>query len=152
MAAILLLAAMQLVRPSHSNPAVDPQLEIGAVRPVVPEVAAVLGRSCTDCHSNRTVWPWYSHVAPVSWLVARDVAEGRREMNLSAWGAIPASKQQELLKRICKEVSEGDMPLFAYRLAHPAARLGERDVQAVCTWTSTLAQQPARPTALNAVP
>jgi heme-binding protein len=85
LAFLFMMFAIQLVRPSISNPAVDPAREITAAHPMTPEVAAILQRSCNDCHSNRTVWRWYSIVAPASWLVSHDVREGRDALNLSEW-------------------------------------------------------------------
>ncbi len=89
-----------------------------------PRTRELFFRACADCHSNETVWPWYSHVAPVSWLVARDVAKGRREMNLSAWR--PGKDKGE---EAAKEILEGNMPLKPYLLAHAAARLSIQEKQ-----------------------
>src|SRR5579884_867516 len=79
---VVLFVAIQFVRPPRTNPPINPNLEISAVHPLAPEVESIFTRSCNDCHSNRTVWPWYSGVAPSSWLVAGDVNEGRSKMNL----------------------------------------------------------------------
>ena len=132
-----LLVLMQAVRPDRTNPASNPGEHIQAVLPVHPQVAATFSRACNDCHSNNTVWPWYSNVAPASWLVASDVNEGRQELNFSRWGAYKAERQQKLLGEICKEVVEGEMPGAAYSFAHPQARLSNADREAICTWTRT---------------
>src|ERR1700675_3478768 len=76
---IALLIAIQLVPIHHDNPPATGSLTAPA------PVASILRRACYNCHSHETTWPWYSYVAPVSWLVARDVHEGRRHMNFSAW-------------------------------------------------------------------
>ena len=138
---IILAGLIQFARPEKTNPGSNPARHIKAVMPVRPEVAAALNRSCNDCHSNNTVWPWYSNVAPVSWLVINDVNEGREELNFSSWGAYKGEKQQKLLGEICKEVSSGEMPGAAYLLAHPQARLTQAERTAICSWTQTMASR-----------
>ncbi len=80
-------AAIQLVPVKRSNPPVEFEVEAPA------DVHAILERACYDCHSNRTRWPWYSSVAPVSWLVARDVRRGRKELNFTDWPAFDFEEQ-----------------------------------------------------------
>lgn len=83
-----------------------------------PETRQLARRACLDCHSNETVWPWYSGIAPVSWLVQHDVTEGRAELNFSEWDRL-----QKEAKKAAEEVRDGKMPPRAYLLAHPEARL-----------------------------
>lgn len=135
LALAVLLVAAQVVRPARTNPTVDPKLEISAIHTGSPAAMGILERSCNDCHSNRTVWPWYSKFAPASWLVTSDVNEGRSEMNLSEWGAYSQEKRQKLLGKMCEEVTEGDMPGALYATLHPQARLTGADVQAVCAFS-----------------
>ncbi len=139
-ALLLVLVAIQIFRPARTNPQIDPKREIHANLAVDPAVASVLQRSCNDCHSHRTVWPWYSHVAPVSWLVVSDVNQGRKVLNFSEWAAYRLEKQQKQLSEICKEVSEGEMPGLSYTLVHRRAKLSRDDVTAVCGWTRTSVQ------------
>ncbi len=138
-----ILVLIQFIQPTKTNPAIDPAREIGATLPPQPAVAAVLERSCNDCHSNHTVWPWYSNWAPVSWLVVHDVNDGRRKLNFAEWNGYTPDRQAKLLQRICKEASKGDMPVLPYSLMHPSARLTPSDVILLCTWTQS-AQLPAR--------
>src|SRR5882724_7218034 len=83
--ACLFLVA-QFIRPAKTNPPIDQMLALESRTGVTPQVTAILNRSCTDCHSNKTRWPWYANVAPVSWLVIDDVNEARQDMNFSEWG------------------------------------------------------------------
>lgn len=122
---VILLAGSQLVRPARTNPPVDAPL---AIRD--PAVESVLRRSCFDCHSNETRWPWYSTVAPVSWLLVSDVNEARHEMNFSSW----KDPKRELRKEMCEQVREGEMPLWFYIPLHPDARLSEADIRILCDW------------------
>jgi hypothetical protein len=129
-ALIVVIALAQVVPVSRKNPEVTSPL----LAP--PDVAAVLQRACNDCHSNETVWPWYSHVAPVSWFIAHDVSEGRDHLNLSTWGTLPPERKARKIKEMWKEVSDGDMPLPAYRWMHAEARLTDADKAALRDWLS----------------
>jgi Haem-binding domain len=99
-----------------------------------PRVGKILDRSCRDCHSNRTAWPWYSHVAPVSWVISKHVNEGREILNFSEWGAQLPSEGERIL--ICDAVSDGRMPLSGYTAIHRNARLSKQDVEVICEWAA----------------
>src|SRR3989442_300034 len=90
---VTLFAAAQLVRPARTNPPTDPRHPIGAQVGTTSPLVPVLDRSCLDCHSNATVWPWYTEVAPLSWLMARGVSEGRKAVNFSEWSTYSPSQQ-----------------------------------------------------------
>jgi hypothetical protein len=98
-------------------------------------VRAVLERSCYDCHSHATRWPWYSWVAPASWLVARDVREAREHLNLSTWGRYDREQRAEHREQIAEVLEEGEMPPWFYLPLHPDARLSDADLAAVRAWT-----------------
>ncbi len=134
--AAVLFAAMQAIRPARTNPAIDPQRTIHAALGSDTAASKVIDRSCRDCHSHATTWPWYSQVAPVSWLVAHDVNEGRDAVNFSEWAAYAPDRQRKLLADACEEVSEGEMPGLPYRLLHPDTRLAKADVDAICALTT----------------
>lgn len=136
---LLLFVIIQFVRPVRSNPNVNSAREITTVHSMTPEVSSALQNSCNDCHSNKTVWPWYSNVAPVSWIVARDVSHGRAALNFSEWGAYNGEKRQELIGKICEEVRDGEMPMPQYTLLHPGTRLNASQAQAVCSWSQEVA-------------
>jgi hypothetical protein len=131
-ALIIVAAAIQFIRPELTNPPVEPQMTFEASADFSPETVKILSRSCTDCHSNSTNWPWYSHVAPVSWLVADDVKEARRHMNLSEWGRLSKEEAHVKLKEICSEVQDGEMPLWIYTLMHKEASLSQSDKDTLC--------------------
>ena len=88
-------------------------------------------RSCFDCHSNQTNWPLYSRIAPVSWLVTRDVLSGRRHLNLSEWGASAGASRRpdRVANEVRREISRGDMPPSYYVLVHPDAKLTDAEKQ-----------------------
>lgn len=107
----------------------DANVDAGVVR--------VLERSCQDCHSERTHWPWYSYVAPIEWFLEADVNEGRRHMNLSRWRSYSIEQQIEILTRIGAEVRSEEMPLPRYLQLHPEARLSEGEIDRLYTWAHT---------------
>jgi heme-binding protein len=129
---IVVFAAAQLVRPERANPATIPSRTIQAHVDTTSGLAAVLDRSCRDCHSNATVWPRYTHVAPLSWLMAAGVAKGRAAVNFSEWGTYSPDVQRTLLSASCQDVSNGKMPGF-YTLVRPETRLSPQDVETICT-------------------
>jgi hypothetical protein len=97
-----------------------------------PETRALAQRACFDCHSNETVWPAYSYVAPVSWLVVHDTLEGRRELNFSEWGVTQSdgrAPRDVKPDKIRREISSGSMPPRIFLLTHPEARLTDAEKQ-----------------------
>ena len=131
----VIFLGIQFVRPARTNPAVDPSQTLETHTQMTPEVASIFERSCRDCHSNKTVWPWYTNVAPISWWLTDHVNEGRRELNMSEWGRLPRDRQDRKLRQICDEVEDGMMPLSSYLPMHPTARLSEQDKKVLCDWT-----------------
>ena len=101
---------------------------------VNPQVGAILDRSCQDCHSDHTNWPWYSRVAPVSWIVSKHVSEGREVLDFSAW--TDQSREEGERTLICDAVSSGSMPLASYTMIHRKARLSKSDVKLICDWAA----------------
>jgi hypothetical protein len=133
-ALIVVFVGIQFVRPTRTNPPVDESQTLSARTQMTPEVTAILDRSCRDCHSNKTDWPWYSNVAPVSWWLTDHVDTGRKELNFSEWGRLAHDRQDKKLREICDEVSDGMMPLSSYLPMHPQARLSEQDKKTLCDW------------------
>lgn len=104
---------------SHTNPPIVSEPNWDS-----PETRALAKRACFDCHSNEVVWPWYSNVAPVSWLVQHDVEEGREHLNFSDWDAtLRHWEDHDLSEDLVEVIEEGEMPLPIYLPAHPEARL-----------------------------
>jgi hypothetical protein len=140
-AALALLAALQLVGPERVNPATARSAHLETQTAVPPAVAGLLRRACYDCHSDETRWPWYSRVAPASWLVVRDVARGRGQLNFSRWRDYHAYDRADLLDEACRLARRREMPMRAYVLAHAEARLTDADLAMLCAWTTNEAQR-----------
>lgn len=100
-----------------------------------PEVLSILRRACYDCHSNETRWPWYGYVAPISWLVSRDVQNGRFQLNFSTWEAVPAQYRMLYRIEIVRQVEAGHMPPPAYLWLHSGARLDPGDIERLRRWS-----------------
>jgi hypothetical protein len=136
-------AGIQLIRPARTNPPTDPSRTLASAAGVPHETAAVLERACRDCHSNETRWPWYSNVAPISWLVIDHVNHGRRHFNYSEWAKYERTEKERLLKALCTLPRQGEMPMPSYAWMHRDATLADADVLALCGWVE--AQQRAKP-------
>jgi hypothetical protein len=129
---VVVFAAAQLVRPQATNPATDSGRTIRAHVADTSQLPAVLDRACGECHSNNTIWPSYAHIAPLSWVLARAVAEGRSAVNYSEWGGYSLGQQRTLLAASCNSVSTGRMPVGAWTLLHPEATLSSQDIETIC--------------------
>lgn len=131
---VILLAASLAIRqrqPANS----DRALLAGAQ--LTPAVRTILERSCRDCHSEATRYPWYTVVAPVSLLIYDDVRQGREHLNFSRWDEYSPIRKQRALSEIANQVRDGEMPLRVYLRLHPEAKLSEADAQAIFNWTQT---------------
>lgn len=131
-AAVVLLIAIQLVPVRRENPPETGRLETPA------EVKAILDTSCMDCHSNQTIWPWYAQIAPVSWLVAYDVNEGREHLNFSEFTGMSARDQKHAFEEIIEVIDEGEMPLPIYPPLHPGAELTDAEKTVLVTWAQNM--------------
>lgn len=148
--ALALFGLMQLARPVRRNARIQNSQTVEAQLNPPPAVAAILMNSCRDCHTERTHWRWYSNIAPVLWLMAADVYDGRQHMDLSRWGLYSRAQQIDRLQGMCKRVRNGTMPLWYYQPLHPGARLSGNDVNALCAWTETAVRQLQAPETGNA--
>jgi mono/diheme cytochrome c family protein len=116
---VALLILIQFIPVSHANPGVTQEVQWDS-----PQTQELAQRACFDCHSNETTWPWYSYVAPASWLVIHHVDDGRRRLNFSEW-----DQPNENEREITKTISSDQMPLWDYLLLHPEAKLTDAEQQ-----------------------
>ncbi|HYI07728.1 MAG TPA: heme-binding domain-containing protein [Thermoanaerobaculia bacterium] len=121
---------MQFYRPARTNPVTDPSKILRAPAHIQP----ILERSCYDCHSNESKWPWYTNVAPLSWSIIDHVNEGREELSFSEWGNYSPKKADHKLEEICEMVERRDMPLPEYLWLHRDAKLSDADRRTLCNW------------------
>ena len=135
---LAVLALMQFVGPARTNPPTNPARRLAQSVKIPADVNAVLSRSCANCHSNETRWPWYAYVAPMSWSVIGHVENGRDHMNMSAWPTSP-EEGVELLDSVCQQVKRRKMPLPSYTWIHRDARLSDAERKLLCQWANRAA-------------
>jgi hypothetical protein len=133
---VIAFVAIQLYRPDRSNPPTVQAQTLEATANVPENVAQILTRSCNDCHTNKTVYPWYSNVSPFSWLLADHINEGRRELNFSVWNTYTAKKKRHKYDEICEQVTSGEMPHNQYLWLHREAQLSAEDKKLLCDWAA----------------
>ncbi len=127
-----LFVILQLIPLNQTNPAVIQDVSAPA------DIKAILKTSCYDCHSNETVWPWYSRVAPGSFLITRDVVQGRKHLNFSDFSEMDVFDSTDIADEILEVLEEGEMPILPYLLLHPDASLSDSETKALMTWARTL--------------
>lgn len=128
----------QFIRPSFTNPPVNASERLEASVSVPADVAAILKRSCSDCHTNETDYPWYSQITPVNWWLKNHIDEGRGEMNFSTWGTYTPKRKAKKLEEVCEQVELGAMPLPSYLWGHRDAALSAEDSKLLCAWATSV--------------
>jgi len=129
-----ILALIQLIRIDTTNPEIDINNDYLTLSKAPKEIGNILKQSCYDCHSNQTKYPWYSQIAPVSWMLKNHIDEGREHLNFSQWGDYPMDKQNKLKKEIVEEIEDNEMPLSSYTLIHSNAKLTADSKQLLIDW------------------
>jgi hypothetical protein len=139
--AVLILAfvVLQFTNPARTNPPVVHDM-IATNQPP-PAVAALLHAACYDCHSSETCWPWYSHIAPMSWLVANDVKDGRENLNLSDWPNDNSKRAAKRLEDMSEQIGYDEMPPKKYTAIHADARLTDAQKKQLMDWLDARAEQ-----------
>ena len=131
---VIVFGAMQFVRPAFSDPPVIESETIFANPDLPPDVRQVLVRSCADCHSNETAYPWYSNITPFNWFLASHIEEGRHELNLSKWNTYTNDQKRHKLEEVCEQVEQGSMPLPSYLWIHRDSALSDSERTLLCSW------------------
>ena len=118
----------------------DNPADLLANNDVPKNIEKILRTSCYDCHSNETVYPWYSYVSPVKFLVSKDTRNGRKHLNFSKWEDYSKADKLEALDDIGEEVEEGEMPMKIYPITHPDAKLSDADRETLILWAENFAE------------
>lgn len=140
-ALVLFLIVIQFFPPEKNDHLARPQDDIVFHLDVPAAVKKNLVSACYDCHSNRTVYPFYNRIAPVSWILAKHIREGKAQLNFSEWADYDRKTQISLLTAICDEIVSGEMPLKGYVFMHSKAVLNEKQVEEICQWAEEAAGQ-----------
>jgi len=132
---VVIAAIAQLIRPDLTNPAIVAEQKLEASTTVPPDVAVILERSCNDCHSNTTSYPWYSQITPVSWWLKNHVEHGREHLNFSIWNTYETRRKVRKLEDVCEQVESREMPLPSYTWSHRDAALSDGEIKTLCDWS-----------------
>jgi hypothetical protein len=127
----VVFVAIQFVPVDRTNPPVVSDVD------APPEVEAILRRSCYDCHSHETRWPWYGYVAPISWFLHDHIEEAREDLDFSDWPTFDFEAQALALQDIREQIRKGEMPLRSYLLLHGEARLSDSDRRLLIDWAES---------------
>ena len=131
---LALLVIIQFFRIDKTNPTSDPAKDFIAMTNSPAEVAGMIKASCYDCHSNQSVYPWYTNVAPVSWFIKKHINEGRKHLNFSEWGNYEERRRNHKLEEFYGEVNQREMPLQSYLIIHSESRLTDEQVKKMTDW------------------
>lgn len=140
-ALFVIFIIIQFFQPAKNDKVANPKNDIVFALQIPTNVKQKIVNACYDCHSEKTVYPFYNRIAPVSWIMAHDIKEGKSHMNFSAWATYDKKKQIKLLGDICDELKAGEMPLKSYVLMHSRAVINEKEVADICAWTETAAEE-----------
>ena len=139
-ALLALLIIIQLFRPTKNIATKEQVQSIDKAYPVPENVAGILKKACYDCHSNTTVYPWYTNVQPIAWWMDDHIREGKSKLNFSEFAAYPLKKQDHKLEEVVEEIVD-EMPLTSYKLAHSEARLTVDEKKALTDWANGLRKE-----------
>ena len=133
---VVAFIVLQFFRIDKSVPSINPSETLESAVSVPPDVSLILGRSCNDCHSYSTIYPWYSNVQPVAWFLKNHIDDGRRKLNLSIFNTYTNKKKAKKLEEICEQVESKEMPLPSYLWIHWDSTLKDTEARALCDWAN----------------
>jgi hypothetical protein len=126
---------IQFIRPDMTNPPVVPEQTLEASTQIPENVQAILTRSCADCHTHNTVYPWYAQISPFSWFLAFHIDDGRDHLNFSEWAKLEDRRKKRKLEEVCEQVETREMPLPSYLWIHTDAAMSDEEIRILCDWT-----------------
>ena len=134
---LCLVVLIQFIRPAK-NLSADQSKDVTTLYTMPDDVKAIFDRACNDCHSNKTVYPWYAELQPVGWWLSNHVNDGKRHFNLNNFTTWPAARQKKKLEECMEQIRNDEMPLDSYTWIHKNAILSEPDKQKVYTWCQSV--------------
>lgn len=138
---LVALVIIQFIRPERNVVSAMSANDISTKYTVPDDVNKVLQKACNDCHSNNTVYPWYSNIQPVGWWLQNHVNEGKEELNFSEFATYKNKKAAHKLEEVVELVEEGEMPLESYTIVHKEAKLTNEEKATLVAWAKALHQQ-----------
>ncbi|MBK9292372.1 MAG: heme-binding domain-containing protein [Bacteroidetes bacterium] len=140
-AILLVFGAMQFVRPERNLATVESRYDVFYLTETNPELVRTVKMACYDCHSDRTTYPWYASVAPVSWMIAQHVKNGKKHLDFSQWTVYDKEKRLHKLQEIKEVLQQAEMPPAAYLLMHSEAKLSGAQRSMIIHWADSLSAQ-----------
>lgn len=138
---VIVFVLLQIVPSGRPETTMENNNDLFVNNQIPDSVSTLMRKACFDCHSNESKYPWYAYVAPVSWLVNRDIRKGRKHLNLSEWESLSKMDKASVLDDLSEAVSEGEMPMPIYVLMHPEAKLTKADRELLVNWAEDFAEQ-----------
>jgi len=135
---VVIFIAIQFVPIDRENPIGDANSDLLMQTQASQEVQSIMRNACYDCHSNETVWPWYSNIAPVSFVIANHIEEGRDHLNFSDWASYDKEDQSYILKNMKKEIDKNAMPLKGYVKMHANAEMTNERKALIFAWIDSV--------------
>ncbi|HEX8250758.1 MAG TPA: heme-binding domain-containing protein [Pyrinomonadaceae bacterium] len=126
---------IQFIRPDMTNPPVVAEQTLEASTRIPENVKMILSRSCADCHTHNTVYPWYAQISPFSWGLAFHIDDGRAHLNFSEWSKLEDRRKKRKLEEVCEQVETREMPLPSYLWIHTDAGMSDEEIRILCDWT-----------------
>ncbi len=136
---LAIFIAMQFIRPARNKSTQLLSTDFTKLYKVPDTVQSVLQKACYDCHSNNTVYPWYTNIQPVGWILARHIKNGKADLNFSDFGSYTSRRQVSKLKGIANQVKDDEMPIAAYKLMHKNAKLSQAEKKLLMVWANKTA-------------
>lgn len=135
---LVLFLAIQFIRPERNIETNPSRYDIFHKTSQPVEISVIVQSACYDCHSNSTAYPWYASVAPVSWIIANHVKEGKDNLNFNDWKLLDTSQQQDALEDMIEVLEKGEMPLKPYQWLHKDARLTAAKTEQIINWAKEM--------------
>lgn len=131
---------IQFIRP-EKNVSGDKANHISTIIDIPNDVNEILKTSCSDCHSNRTLYPWYSEIAPISWYLASHVNDGKEHLNFSEWASYNKDQRKHILNDLQEELEDQKMPLKSYLIIHKDAEMTKNQYETLLNWVKTIPKE-----------
>lgn len=135
---LVVLVVIQFIRPAKNINTIDANKQISAVMPVPQNVQTILTKACNDCHSNNTVYPWYSNIQPVAWWLSDHIKDGKKHLNFDEFASYSLRKQYHKMEETIDMVKGGEMPLESYTIIHGDAKLTQDEKVAITSWAQSV--------------
>ena len=132
------LVVIQFFPTDKNESYTTPETDFVLVNKVPSEIENQLMQSCYDCHSNNTVYPWYSKIQPAAWFLEDHIKEGKAELNFNEWDSLSSRRKTSKLRSIINQIENGEMPLDSYTLIHRDAKFSEAEAEEIINWVTQL--------------